>query len=217
MYLPGKCLEIVSNGDQRHIPRLHCSLVRQSCMHWLLLLRLVFIWEVLLWEMQFCVMNVGDEDHLPLFTVKVCNEATMKVLQADELSKAVKHVSVRYWWTRESVEKKIMRLEYVRSDCNVADVQAKVLASSRMNQLLAQAPVGWASMDCRSWGSAAVECSEEDQSIQDDQSTKTLLNSARQVTERYFHASNGLVKRVNRILMNKARYPLIQGKLHNSM
>jgi hypothetical protein len=40
----------------------------------------------------------------------------MKVIEAEELCKSVKHVAVRYWWIREIVDQGIMRLEYVKSE-----------------------------------------------------------------------------------------------------
>ena len=74
---------------------------------------------------------------LPM-TIMIDNQATIALLENPVNNKRSKHMWVRYMWVREQVQKGLVRLQYVKTEENVADYLTKPLSGEKFNYFRAQ-------------------------------------------------------------------------------
>ena len=66
------------------------------------------------------------------------NQSTIALLENPVNNKRSKHMWVRHMWIREQVQNGLVRLQYVRTDENVADYLTKPLTGEKFEYFRAQ-------------------------------------------------------------------------------
>ena len=62
------------------------------------------------------------------------NEAAIKLVENPEFHKKTKHIPLAYFYTRESVREKEIRIFYVKLEDNIADIFTKELGPQLFNK-----------------------------------------------------------------------------------
>lgn len=75
-------------------------------------------------------------------TIFVDNQSAIKLVRNPEFHKRTKHIDIRYHYIREKVEEKEIKVEYVPSDQQLADVFTKALPKERFKSMCANMNVG---------------------------------------------------------------------------
>jgi hypothetical protein len=75
---------------------------------------------------------VGEEGTYPVYED---NQACIKMAEGDGITKRAKHIDVRYHVTREAIENGEIRLEYVKTEDQVADALTKNLGRIKFKKL----------------------------------------------------------------------------------
>ena len=65
----------------------------------------------------------------------VDNQSAIRLVRNPEFHRRTKHIDIRYHYIREKVEEKMLKIEYVRTEQQKADVFTKALARERFRML----------------------------------------------------------------------------------
>ena len=88
--------------------------------------------RILVWELQH-MKHYSDYDLLATTQVWIDNEATVKTMNAEDFLQGTnKHMAVRYFWIRELLDRVEIRIQYVRSAENLADICTKIQGPQSM-------------------------------------------------------------------------------------
>ena len=82
-------------------------------------------------KQQLCDYDVEAKE-IPIFCD---NTSTIAITQNPVLHSRTKHIDVRYHFIRDHVEKKNVRIEYVRTEKQIADIFTKPLSEARFIEL----------------------------------------------------------------------------------
>ena len=87
--------------------------------------------QVLWMKQQLCDYDVEAKE-IPIFCD---NTSAIAITQNPVLHSRTKHIDVRYHFIRDHVEKKNVRIEYVRTEKQIADIFTKPLSEARFMEL----------------------------------------------------------------------------------